>query len=75
MKTTELIHILQKYPDKEVIVRIGNGLFCPIDTVKLFDGNVVIIGQDLKISDKCTGFEPLKFEPHVEKIYIIDNEK
>jgi hypothetical protein len=75
MKTAELIHILQKHPDKEVIVRIGNGLFCPVDTVKLFDGNIVIIGKELKLSDECVDFEPLKFEPSVEKLYIIDNKK
>lgn len=75
MKTTELIHLLQKHPDKEVIVRIGNGLFCPVDNVKLFDGNVIIIGKDLKVSSECVDFEPLKFETSVEKVYIIDNNK
>ena len=75
MKTTELIHILQKHPDKEVIVRIGNGLFCPVDNVKLFDGNVIIVGKDLKVSNECVDFEPLKFKTSVEKVYIIDNNK
>ena len=75
MKVSELIHLLQKYPDKEVIVRIGNGLFCPVELVKLFDGNIIIVGKDLKVSDKCVDFEPLKFETSVEKLYIIDNKK
>lgn len=75
MKATKLIHLLQKHPDKEVIARIGNGLFCPADNVNIFDGNVIIVGKDLKVSNECIDFEPLKFETSVEKAYIIDNDK
>lgn len=75
MRANELLQILQKNQDKELIVKIGDGLFCPVEDVKIFENNVIIFGNDINASVENSDFGPLKYEPNVKTVYIIDNRK
>lgn len=75
MKTNELIELLSKYPNKEVVIRPDNGLFCPITAVKLFAECLIIESTSPETFAETEDFKPLEFGKSVEKIYIIDNDK
>lgn len=62
MKTGELVHLLSHNSDKNVYVKIEDGLFYPILDVKTIDGNVIIVCKDIVISAESSGFEPPEFK-------------
>jgi len=66
MKTYELIHLLQAQNNKEVLVKIENGLYYPVKAVKTSAENVIIICKDITIFDESSGFKPVKFETSVK---------
>ena len=75
MKVNELIDALHKYPEKEVVIRLDNGLFCPITNLKVVHNCLVIDGTSPTTSVEGEDFKPLEFGKAVEKIYIIEQEK
>ena len=75
MKANELIHLLQQYPNREVIVRVGDGLYCPVEGVKTFSDSIVVRAKDVRTSVIDSPFELPKYEPSVKTVYIIDNKK
>ena len=75
MRVSELIEALHKYQGNEVVVKVGNGLFCPINGLDLVGNCIVIVGEDVRASVKEADFEQPKYEPYVKTVYIIDNNK
>lgn len=75
MKVSELIDALHKYLEKEVVIRLDNGLFCSITDLKVVHNCLVIDGISPATSVESEDFKPLEFGKSVEKIYIIEQEK
>ena len=45
MKVNELINILHKYSEKDVILKLDNWLYCSILDIRIEHGSVVIDGK------------------------------
>jgi hypothetical protein len=43
----ELIKKLRKHKNKNILIKIDGGLFYPINSVKEFDGNIIIFCDDI----------------------------
>jgi len=75
MQVNELIDALHKYPEKDVVIRLDNGLYCPITNINLEYGNIVIDSKSPITSAEISDFEPLNFNDSVEYILITEQKK
>ena len=48
MKTKELIKMLKKYKDKEVLFVDGEDLYRPVAGIALYNDKLIILGKNIK---------------------------